>query len=96
MNDKTEGNSINVNFSLHKIKTDNKPEIQGKIILSRGIRYTIFWVFVIVSIIVAADSGVFSSASKDIKKGLEINDYSFGMLNSLASVGRIIGNKHAK
>ena len=61
------------------------------VILSRKVRIFIFCLFLILSIVVDLDGGIFSSSVDKIKETLEINDQKYGTFVSISFFGRIVG-----
>ena len=61
------------------------------IVLKRNIRWMIMIIYLLISIIVAMDTGLFTSASTRIKETLEIDDTKFGLFGSFNHFGRIFG-----
>ena len=61
------------------------------VILKRNIRWTIMIIYLLISIIIAMDTGLFTSASTIIKETLQIDDTKFGLFGSLNHFGRIFG-----
>lgn len=60
--------------------------------LSRVIRFIIFMVLVILSIVMSGDNGIVSSCSEEIKRDLNLNDKEYGLFGSLPGTGRIFGS----
>ena len=61
------------------------------VILKRNIRWIIMIIHLLINIIIAMDTGLFTSASTKIKENLEIDDKKFGLFGSLNHFGRIFG-----
>ena len=61
------------------------------VVLKRNIRWIIMIIHLLINIIIAMDTGLFTSASTKIKENLEIDDKKFGLFGSLNHFGRIFG-----
>jgi MFS family permease len=61
------------------------------VILKRDIRWTIMIIYLLISIIISMDTGLFTSASTLIKETLKIDDKKFGLFGSCIHFGRIFG-----
>ncbi len=61
------------------------------VILKRNIRWTIMIIYLLISIIISMDTGLFTSASTIIKETLQIDDTKFGLFGSFNHFGRIFG-----
>ena len=61
------------------------------VILKRNIRWMIMIIYLLISIIISMDTGLFTSASTRIKETLEIDDTKFGLFGSFNHFGRIFG-----
>ena len=70
--------------------TDKKQK--RKIILSRCYRIFLFFIMVSVEGAMNISSGLLSSATKEIKKSLNMNDAKFGMFGTANGLGRVIGS----
>ena len=69
----------------------NKPEnIKGEV-LSRKTRTFIYILFLILSVVVDLDNGIFSASVKYIMKDLNMNTTEYGVFASISFTGRIIG-----
>ena len=70
-----------------------KSKVQKKeITLSRYYRTFLFFVMVSIESILNVSSGIFSSATKEIKAQLKINDTKFGSFGTANSAGRVISS----
>ena len=67
----------------------NKPK---KIKLSRCYRVFLFFIMINIDCTMDISSGIFSSAAKQIKKQLKLNDAKFGGFGTATSIGRIISS----
>ena len=63
-----------------------------KVILSRCYRLFLFFIMVSVEGAMNISSGLLSSATKEIKKSLKMNDAKFGMFGTANGFGRVIGS----
>lgn len=63
-----------------------------KINLSRCYRFFIFSMMISIDSTIDISDGIFSSASKEIKKKLNINNTKFGSFSTSTSVGKIMGS----
>ena len=61
------------------------------VILKRDIRWAIMIIYLLISIIISMDTGLFTSASTKIKESLQIDDKKFGLFGSFIHFGRIFG-----
>ena len=68
---------------------ENQPR---KIVLSRCYRLFLFFIMVSVEGAMNISSGLLSSATKEIKKSLNMNDAKFGMFGTANGLGRVIGS----
>jgi len=59
--------------------------------LSRKARVFIFCLFLLLSIIVDLDNGIFSSSVKTLQADLGMNNTQYGLFISISFIGRIIG-----
>ena len=71
------------------MNTKNKPR---KVRLSRCYRLFLFFIMVSVEGAMNISSGLLSSATKEIKKTLQMNDAKFGMFGTANGLGRVIGS----
>ena len=69
---------------------DEKP--QRKVPLSRCYRWFLFFIIVSIEGIMNVSSGLLSSATKEVKKSLNMNDAKFGSFGTANSLGRIISS----
>ena len=74
---------------ISSISTDIPKKVD--VILKRDIRWTIMIIYLLISIIISMDTGLFTSASTLIKKTLKIDDKKFGLFGSCIHFGRIFG-----
>ena len=65
---------------------------QRKVKLSRCYRLFLFFIMVSIEGIMNVSSGLLSSATKEIKKSLKMNDAKFGSFGTANSLGRIISS----
>ena len=70
----------------------SKSKIRRNIKLSRYHRLFLFFVMVGIESVMNISSGIFSSATKEIKKQLNLNDTKFGSFGSANSIGRVISS----
>ena len=71
---------------------ENKKIINKEISLSRYYRTFLFFVMVSIESILNVSSGILSSATKEIKAQLKINDAKFGSFGTANSAGRVISS----
>jgi MFS family permease len=75
------------------MENEKEKIIQNKqIILSRYYRVFLFFVMVSIESILNVSSGIFSSATKEIKSRLKISDAKFGSFGTANSTGRVISS----
>ena len=74
---------------ISSISTDIPKKVD--VILKRDIRWTIMIIYLLISIIISMDTGLFTSASTLIKESLKIDDKKFGLFGSCIHFGRIFG-----
>ena len=81
------------NESSKTLVSSISAEIPTKVdvVLKRNIRWIIMIIHLLINIIIAMDTGLFTSASTKIKENLEIDDKKFGLFGSLNHFGRIFG-----
>lgn len=65
---------------------------QRQVNLSRCYRVFLFFVMINIESIMNVSSGIFSSATKEIKSQLKLNDTQFGSFGTANSLGRIISS----
>lgn len=70
----------------------NSEDKRRKVVLSRCYRLFLFFVMVSVEGAMNISSGLLSSATKEIKKSLNMNDAKFGMFGTANGLGRVIGS----
>ena len=70
----------------------NAEKQKRKVILSRCYRLFLFFIMVSVEGAMNISSGLLSSATKEIKKSLKMNDAKFGMFGTANGLGRVIGS----
>lgn len=63
-----------------------------KIVLSRTHRLFIFALLITIELAINNSTGLLSSASKNIKDSLQLNDRGFGMFGTMSGLGRVIGS----
>ena len=61
------------------------------VILSRKIRIFIFILFLVLSVVVDLDNGIFNSSVNYLQKDLDMNQTDYGIFVSVSFIGRIIG-----
>ena len=75
-----------------KTKKDENNKKRRKIMLPRSHRIFLFFVMVGIESIMNVSSGIFSSATKEIKRQLNLNDTKFGSFGTSNSLGRVISS----
>ena len=87
-----ESNQFNEN-PINSDNISNKEEFQEteNVILSRKVRILIFCLFLVLSIVVDLDNGIFSSSVDVLEKDLGMNNTEYGTFVSVSFIGRIIG-----
>ena len=70
----------------------NSEDKHRKVVLSRCYRLFLFFIMVSVEGAMNISSGLLSSATKEIKKSLNMNDAKFGMFGTANGLGRVIGS----
>ena len=70
----------------------NSEKQPRKVALSRCYRLFLFFIMVSVEGAMNISSGLLSSATKEIKKSLNMNDAKFGMFGTANGLGRVIGS----
>ena len=80
-------------YSINSDNISNKEEFQEteNVILSRKVRILIFFLFLVLSIVVDLDNGIFSSSVDVLEKDLGMNNTEYGTFVSVSFIGRIIG-----
>ena len=80
-------------YSINCDNISNKEEFQEaeNVILSRKVRILIFCLFLVLSIVVDLDNGIFSSSVDVLAKDLGMNNTEYGTFVSVSFIGRIIG-----
>ena len=73
----------------NKMNVENQPR---KIVLSRCYRLFLFFIMLSVEGAMNISSGLLSSATKEIKKSLNMNDAKFGMFGTANGLGRVVGS----
>ena len=76
---------------MNKKQQQQQPQ-SDRIILPRGFRLILFFVLISVEFAIQNSSGLLSSASKDIKETLHMNDKEFGMFGTVNGLGRVLGS----
>ena len=71
------------------MEVDNSPR---KVRLSRCYRWFLFFIMVSIEGVMNVSSGLLSSATKEVKKSLNMNDAKFGSFGTANSLGRIISS----
>lgn len=85
-NNNTNNNQNNLNKPSSQ-KSSKKPNL----ILSRNIRWFIFIILLLISIMVSMDHGTIPAATVEIKESLKQGDDVLGLFGSLVFFGNIIG-----
>ena len=62
-----------------------------EIVLSRGVRWFLFVLFIILQLLMNVDHGTFPAATEEIRSDLDIDDYILGIFGSLVFLGNLIG-----
>ena len=75
---------------MEKENTNKNKKINPKI--SRCYRIFLFFIMINIDCTMDISSGIFSSAAKEIKKQLKLNDAKFGGFGTATSIGRIISS----
>ena len=75
-----------------QIKKEKFIEKKRKIKLPRCHRIFLFFIMVGIESIMNVSSGIFSSATKEIKRQLNLNDTKFGSFGTSNSIGRVISS----
>ena len=70
----------------------NKKNSLREVKLSRYYRLFLFYIVISVEGAMNISSGLMSSATKEIKQSLNMNDAKFGMIGTLNGIGRVIGS----
>ena len=76
---------------LSEINEFNTELHENYTVLSRKIRIFIFSLFLILSVVVDLESGIFNSSVDQLKKDLDMNNAQYGLFVSISFTGRIIG-----
>ena len=76
---------------LNQIKDLDSDLQENYTVLSRKIRIYIFSLFLILSVVVDLESGIFNSSVDILQKDLEMNNAQYGLFVSISFTGRIIG-----
>jgi len=71
---------------------ENESNNSKKIILSKCYRVFLFFIMINIDCTMDISSGILSSAAKEIKKQLKLNDKKFGGFGTAASIGRILSS----
>jgi len=82
------------------MKEENQPNMQKitgepkkrRMKLSRCYRIFLFWIMLSAEGAMNISSGLLSSATKEIKLSLNMNDSKFGMFGTTNGLGRVIGS----
>lgn len=75
---------------MEKVSSDNNKK--RILTLSRGYRFFIFFIVVTIEGAMNIPGGLLSSATKEIKKSLNMNDSKFGMFGTANGIGRVLGS----
>ena len=70
----------------------NQVQKSSSVSLPRTFRFFLFFLLLSVEFAMQNSSGLLSSASKNIKETLNMNDKEFGMFGSANGLGRVIGS----
>ena len=76
---------------IPKEQKKEKPKHE-KVTLSRTMRFILFVILISVEFAINISTGLLSSASKNIKETLRMNDKEFGMFGTVNGLGRVIGS----
>ena len=71
---------------------DSKPKELRKVRLSRYYRFFLFFIMASIEGVMNIANGLLSSATKEVKKSLNMNDAKFGSFGTSNSFGRIISS----
>ena len=84
----------NININTNNDINENKNDIQkeNKFVLYKSIRILMYCLLLLSIILINISSGIFPSASIDIKTHLKISDCEFGQFFLFPSLGKIIGS----
>ena len=84
----------NINTNTNNDNNENKNDIQkeNKFVLYKSIRILMYCLLLLSIILINISSGIFPSASIDIKTHLKISDCEFGQFFLFPSLGKIIGS----
>ena len=78
---------------MEKQKDEHNNNINPKQFqLSRCYRLFLFFIMINIDMTMDVSSGIFSSATKEIKKQLKINDAKFGGFGTAYSIGKIMSS----
>ena len=73
-------NNTNNYVNNNNINKQNNIQKENKFILYKSIRLLVYFLLLLSIILINISSGLFPSASIDIKTHLQISDYQFGLL----------------
>ena len=72
--------------------TIKKKNTFRRVKLSRCYRFFLFFIVISVESVMNISAGLMSSATKEIKYSLKMNDAKFGIFGTLNGIGRVIGS----
>lgn len=78
--------------SSTKIEINKRKADVKEIYISRGMRWFIFGIYLVLQIMMNVDHGTVPAATEEIRKDLSIEDDVLGMFASLVFLGNLIGN----
>jgi hypothetical protein len=78
--------------SSSEIEIDKGTAEFKEIYISRGMRWFIFGIYMVLQIMMNVDHGTVPAATEEIRKDLSIEDDVLGMFASLVFLGNLIGN----
>ena len=78
--------------SSSEIEIDKITAEFKEIYISRGMRWFIFGIYMVLQIMMNVDHGTVPAATEEIRKDLSIEDDVLGMFASLVFLGNLIGN----
>ena len=89
---KSSNNTNNNINNDNNIKESNIAQKENKLILYKSIRVLVYFLLLFSIILINISSGLFPSASLEIKTHLQISDYQFGSFFLYSSLGKIISS----
>ena len=85
-------NNTNNYVNNNNINKPNNIQKENKFILYKSIRLLVYFLLLLSIILINISSGLFPSASIDIKTHLQISDYQFGLFFLYSSIGKIVSS----